>query len=115
MANDGSRSTMSSIYWIYNDKPTATVQVPQITLDHLAEKYGLKRIDWLKLDVEGAEYDAFLGAKKSLKLIHHVYLEVHYKRLELKIRKLLSGFRSKEMSRLDENRAWLIFHSLKVH
>jgi FkbM family methyltransferase len=38
-----------------------TVRLPVITLANLCESYGLKDIDFLKIDVEGAEADVLFG------------------------------------------------------
>lgn len=109
LAQDGAKS---SAKWRYLQKPLETIRIMQTTLDALAESYGLKRIDWLKVDVEGAEYDAFLGGKTALKMTEHIYLEVHFRDLEERIRTLLSemGFKNVEMSRLNEDRSWIYFY-----
>lgn len=54
-----------------------SIDIEQTTLDKIVEKYNLDRIDFLKLDIEGLEYDALLGAKKTLSegLIDYIQLE----------------------------------------
>ncbi|MDR1242873.1 MAG: FkbM family methyltransferase [Deltaproteobacteria bacterium] len=37
------------------------------TIDHFVEKSGLQRVDFIKMDIEGAERDALKGATKILK------------------------------------------------
>jgi hypothetical protein len=109
LAQDGAKS---STRWGYLRRPLETIRMKQTTLDVIAETYQLKKIDWLKIDVEGAEYDALLGGKNALRMTEHIYLEVHFKDLEAKIRTLLgkSGFKSVEMSRLNEDRSWIYFY-----
>lgn len=45
---------------------TAHERVPMITLDQLKRERGLDRIDAIKLDVEGSEIDALLGAQTTI-------------------------------------------------
>ena len=42
-------------------------KVEVTTLDHELEKNGLKKVDFIKMDIEGAEMNALYGAKKILK------------------------------------------------
>lgn len=39
-----------------------TISVPTLSLTSFAERVGLQRLDLIKLDIEGAEYDALVGA-----------------------------------------------------
>ncbi|MBP2303085.1 FkbM family methyltransferase [Azospirillum picis] len=41
-----------------------TEKVPSITIDYYCDVHGIKNIDFLKIDVEGAEIDALLGARQ---------------------------------------------------
>jgi FkbM family methyltransferase len=41
----------------------STVRVPTITLTTFAKRVGLERLDFIKMDVEGAEYAALRGAE----------------------------------------------------
>ena len=50
--------------------------VKSISIDYLAKKHNLKKINFIKLDIEGAEYSALLGAKNSIaKFKPIIYLE----------------------------------------
>jgi FkbM family methyltransferase len=53
------------------------MDVELTTIDVLMKKYALTRIDFLKLDIEGYEYNALLGAQKTLSdgLIDYIQLE----------------------------------------
>jgi FkbM family methyltransferase len=56
----------------------ATVEVPQRTLRGLLEDLGIERCDLLKLDCEGAEYDALLASDgRTLARIDRICLEYH--------------------------------------
>jgi FkbM family methyltransferase len=57
-------------------KPTGkTVAVQLITLDELIMTQGVRRIDWLKIDVERHELSALRGASHSLAITEHLILE----------------------------------------
>tara|TARA_B110000503_G_C7041720_1_gene368499 strand:- start:39 stop:896 length:858 start_codon:yes stop_codon:yes gene_type:complete len=50
--------------------------IKSITIDYLAKKHNLKKLNFIKLDIEGAEYSALLGAKNSIsKFKPIIYLE----------------------------------------
>ena len=52
--------------------------VKSITIDHIVKKNKLKKLDFIKLDIEGAEYLALKGANKSiLKFKPIIYLEIN--------------------------------------
>jgi len=52
-----------------------TVEVD--TVDRVAGKYGINRIDLLKIDVEGLELDVLEGARNSLAFVDRVVVEYH--------------------------------------
>lgn len=47
-------------------KPRATEEVPATTVDLYCEREGVARIDLLKIDVEGAELQVLVGARRML-------------------------------------------------
>lgn len=50
----------------FKDQVFSTIDVQIITLDSVIEKYNLQHIDFVKMDIEGHELQALVGAKKSL-------------------------------------------------
>ena len=53
------------------DRPETTEQprvarLPVTSIDRVVEELGLERVDFLKMDVEGAEVEALRGARKTL-------------------------------------------------
>jgi FkbM family methyltransferase len=52
--------------------------VQAITVDSLVNELGLKRVDWIKMDIEGGEIEALRGAARTLELFSPVlFVEVH--------------------------------------
>lgn len=85
-----SRKTDTSTLLISHGKTTA-INVRTLTLDDAVNKLGLDRVDMIKIDTEGAEYDILLGAKQILSMYKPFLLvEVHSKENYKKVRKFLS-------------------------
>lgn len=51
------------------------VQVPCVTLDHYCKDKGIMHIDFLWMDVQGAEHYVFEGAKRILEHTRFIYTE----------------------------------------
>jgi FkbM family methyltransferase len=47
-------------------EPECQVEVPGVSLDDYCAEHGVRRIDYLKIDVEGAELDVLQGARRLL-------------------------------------------------
>lgn len=47
-------------------KPTVVEEVPATTIDSYCQEHGIQKVDLLKVDVEGAEYQVLLGARSML-------------------------------------------------
>ncbi len=58
-----------------------TVRVRAAALDDLLAPYNLKRIDIIKIDIEGSDLEALQGAPKSLALASKVVIEYHSEHL----------------------------------
>lgn len=55
-----------------------TIEVPAITLDQVFDQQHIGQCDFLKMDVEGAEYPILFGAGDgTLRKIKHIALEYH--------------------------------------
>lgn len=55
----------SSLFFEYNRQ--GKTSIPVVSLDNELKKRGIKRIDFIKMDIEGAEIKAIEGAKNILK------------------------------------------------
>lgn len=56
---------------------TGTVQVEAVTLDELCTKHGIDHIDWLKMNIEGAEREAVRGMERMAPNIRHLTISCH--------------------------------------
>ena len=54
------------------------ISINQITLRNYLIKNKINKIDFLKLDTEGSEFDVLIGAEDLLKNIHLIIFEHHY-------------------------------------
>jgi len=52
------------------------ITVPAVKLDTIVSKLALPRIDWLKIDVEGAEALVLKGTSKTLEVTRRLIIEV---------------------------------------
>ena len=43
-----------------------TITVPAVTIDQVVAEAGVERVDYIKMDIEGAERDALLGARRVI-------------------------------------------------
>jgi len=54
------------------------IYVGALTLDHLIQKLSLPSVDWIKIDVEGAECDVLEGARETLRRFSpRLFVELH--------------------------------------
>jgi FkbM family methyltransferase len=51
--------------------------VEGVTFDNLSEKWGIGRIDFLKMNIEGAERNALPGCRNTLRRVNHVCIAAH--------------------------------------
>ncbi|MBU0569771.1 FkbM family methyltransferase [Patescibacteria group bacterium] len=83
----------------YNNGHAEGTSVPTISLELFFKRYKLKKIDFLKIDTEGSEYDIILNTPQKLlrkidRIIveYHDYLEHGHNWKELKEYLLKAGF-----------------------
>lgn len=62
--NDGDNS--NSIVKYKTDRPIKPVDIPMLNVDTFITNQQLTKVDFIKFDVEGAEFDAIRGAKNTL-------------------------------------------------
>jgi len=68
----GNASTIDSEQW----DDTVYEEVQSISLEDIFEKYDVSRINYLKVDCEGSEYDFLMN--KDLSKIDYISIEIHH-------------------------------------
>ena len=62
----------------YTDRPSTTIKAKTMTIDSIMREFGLERINVLKMNCEGAEYDIIESlTDKTAPLIDEIYVEFH--------------------------------------
>ncbi|MCA9290843.1 MAG: FkbM family methyltransferase [Phycisphaerales bacterium] len=59
------------------DRAPDQAAVPWLTGDELVDRLGTDRIDFLKCDIEGSEYDLFAGPSRLLEVTRRLAIELH--------------------------------------
>ncbi len=72
LTRDGAASRVTE-----SDDPEA---VEVVTLESLMERYGIRSVDLLKLDCEGAEWDILPAAERVLPRVRQICMEFHCER-----------------------------------
>ena len=52
---------------VVSDQGGAKIKIPVTTIDRMLENLGVSRVDFIKMDIEGAEREALAGAANTLK------------------------------------------------
>ena len=55
------------------------IRVKTVWLDTLIKRFGLERVDLVKMDIEGAEYPVLTDPSLDLSRIENMVIEVHYR------------------------------------
>lgn len=78
------------------NRPGKIINVPIKTMDKFVEEENLKNIDFVRMDVEGYEYNIFQGMSKTIEKFHPIIqIEVHKSHMgEEKTRKFLEFFKN---------------------
>tara|TARA_B100000989_G_scaffold164428_1_gene122898 strand:+ start:338 stop:1207 length:870 start_codon:yes stop_codon:yes gene_type:complete len=67
---------------LYNNFEVAYLKeetdIDTVSLDYFLDKYKIGNIDFIKIDVQGAELDVFQGASKALKNVLKIVCEVEF-------------------------------------
>jgi FkbM family methyltransferase len=73
-AKKGHISTMASIVWSF--KEALEIDVEADTLDNIVDEAGLDSVDFIKIDVEGAEGLVVKGAERTLRKAKAILIEI---------------------------------------
>ncbi|MEJ7911600.1 MAG: FkbM family methyltransferase [Chitinophagaceae bacterium] len=76
--NTGDNSEIASVFSNFDSRNTNALTVPAQSLTSIIEQNGFKKIDLLKLDCEGSEYDILYHTPKEvLHVVKKLVIEVH--------------------------------------
>ena len=98
ISNEGTMAMRPGIYkWQGTE-----ISSPLMTLDTFVKMERITSIDILKIDIEGFELEALLGASETLEITQRIVLEYHSAELREQCRRLLSdhGFQVNERAPL---------------
>ena len=76
------------------------------TIDNVLKNLNLKKIDFVKIDVEGAEYEVLLGAAKSLRYINYILIEKQFTAL-------YKGYSFKKIEKILNKKKFLLVKKFK--
>jgi hypothetical protein len=74
--DDGASSSLHASPPPYSPKVVETVFVRTNRLDDWRSAKRVRTVDFLKIDVEGAEAEVLAGARDTLRLTRHVFIEI---------------------------------------
>lgn len=83
--SDDEADNSNSLVSYKEDRKLNGIQVPVDTIDHFVTKQQLQRVDFIKIDVEGAEYDTLRGGLNAINRFKPlVILAIHPEPIEKK-------------------------------
>jgi FkbM family methyltransferase len=87
-----------------------TLKVKTDTIDNFCKNNKVKKIDILKIDVEGSEFEVLKGSKKILNKTHLIQLEIYQNRKNFtKIEKKITTFLKKyNFKKVKEKKIWSV-------
>lgn len=107
------RDVFSGRHSVYK-RAENSILINTVTVDELVQHDGLTKIDWMKVDIEGAEYAVLLGAKETIatKKLKLLLLEVHNRETLNLIRQLLSTSYAINIVKEEEDGRYFVVASL---
>ena len=69
------------VYIVFIQKKTSLIKLDK--LDHIIRKKKIKKVDFIKIDVEGAEYEVLKGSEKLIK--NHPVIQLEFNELTKKL------------------------------
>ncbi len=88
----GQSTLAGSLYHGGNEGSDAKrISVSMVTLDEAVERFHVRHIDMLKVDVERAEVDVLRGGRRTLRMTDRVIAECHSVELEQAVGDILVG------------------------
>jgi FkbM family methyltransferase len=77
---------------VVSDQGGSKIEIPVTTVDRMLENLGVSRVDFIKMDIEGAEREALAGAANTLKRFRpRLMLDSYHRPDELGVLRALVG------------------------
>ena len=74
-------SSNSSVFENQLSSPSVSInKVKSVKLDDIINEFGIKKIDFIKMDIEGSEIEALEGGKETLKITNNLAIACYHKR-----------------------------------
>jgi FkbM family methyltransferase len=73
----GSSGALSDVHALQSASHYSGVMPRQATMDELLAKHGVDEVDFLKVDIEGSEFDLFRSSATWLGKVRRIAMEVH--------------------------------------
>ena len=94
------------INFLSNKKTYQKLQIKIFKLENYIEKNDIKKIDFMKIDTEGYEYEILLGLDNKIKLVDIIMFEHHYDNM------IKKGYTFRDINRLlHKNKFYKIYKS----
>jgi FkbM family methyltransferase len=98
VATDYYRGANAIGRFYYPDTPRKGMETVELTtIDHIVTMLALPRVDWIKIDTDGHEYEVVLGALDTLKE-HHPGLLIEYPSTPLVDKLMKLGYRPERLT-----------------
>lgn len=94
ISNSSMRLLRTSLYRRFDAQNKKKIKVNLIDGDRYVLQHKIKKIQFLKIDIEGMEYDALLGLEKSIRLGMIELIQFEYGEFNIQSERLLKHFYS---------------------
>lgn len=97
LSNKNSKLRLKSKFWLSSvsedeKDDDKNIEVYCTTLDNIIKRIGISKVDFIKMDIEGAELEVLEGSKKTLQNTSHIAIACYHKRKGKKTGEILETY-----------------------